>query len=408
MRVVGIPLAMLANIVLARSLSVSDFGVFAFTISLVTVLAIPVNGGLPVLLTREVAGYASTGNWPAYKGLVFAAHKWVIVIAIIVGICLLGWWLVIGRTQTQPLLFAIVILPFLGFNGIRSGILKGLGQPILSETPVSLIQPALLLVGYLGLAGLGLLTLANSLWWYVVVSLGVCLIGVIFLLRVQPAEVGRISLDTTDRQRWQKAMLPLTMLSAATTFTAQIAILLLGALGDSESVAHMSVAQRAAQLVVLPLMVMNSVVAPNFVNALQSGARDQLRSVAQYSARLTFAVALPVATIFALFGRPILGLTFGPDYGVSAYMPMLILVMAQLLSAAVGASGYLLTISGHERLSLVGQVLGVIALAAITIVLAPEYGAVGAACGAAAGILIPKFANALFVWNRLGIRTGIV
>src|SRR5690606_2899066 len=170
---------------------------------------------------------------------------------------------------------------------------------------------------------------------------------------------------------------------------------------------YMSVAERAGQLVVLPLMVMNAVIAPYFVDALHSGSRDELSRVARYSARLTFAVSLPVAAILVLFGDQILFLTFGSEYAISAYTPMLILLFAQLLSAAMGASGYLLAMSGYDRLSLISQISGVVVLAVVVTLLVPKFGAVGAAYGVAAGILVPSIANAIFIWRKLGIRTGI-
>lgn len=407
LRLVGIPLALVASIVLARTLSVSEFGIFSFTISLVSMLSIPVSGGLPILLTREVAGYARTENWAAYRGLLFTAHLWVVLMAAAVGAGLLCWWLLSERGQAAQLLFVALMLPLSGFIAIRTGVLKGLGHPVLSEAPSSVLHPALLAAGYTGLAVLGISSFVHALWWYFTVMVVVTFVGAVFLLRTRPAGVRSAVRDTSDKSRWRKGILPLALLSGTTTFTSQITIVLLGVLGSSEAVAHMSVAERAGQLVVLPLMVMNAIIAPYFVNALHSGSRDELSRVARYSARLTFAVSLPVAAILILFGDQILFLTFGAEYAISAYMPMLILLFAQLLSAAMGASGYLLAMSGYDRLSLISQILGVVVLAVVVTLLVPKFGAVGAAYGVAAGILVPKVANAIFIWRKLGIRTGI-
>ena len=81
----GIPLLLLANVVLARTLSVADFGIFSFVLSLASVLAIPVAAGMPMLLTREVANYHKKNNWPAYRGILKVAYSWVVLATIGLG-----------------------------------------------------------------------------------------------------------------------------------------------------------------------------------------------------------------------------------------------------------------------------------------------------------------------------------
>ena len=89
----GIPMMILANIVLARTISVAEFGTFGFAMAPATVLAIPVAGGLPMLLTREVAAYSQNKDWAAYRGLVVAAYGWVAAMCGLIALGLLGWWL---------------------------------------------------------------------------------------------------------------------------------------------------------------------------------------------------------------------------------------------------------------------------------------------------------------------------
>ena len=381
---------------------------FSFFISLVAMLAIPVSGGLPVLLTREVASYARAENWSAYRGLVATAHLWVLSMATIMSIGLLCWWFYSANAQTAAFLFVAMMLPLLGFDAIRNGVLKGLGHPALSEAPASLLHPALLVVGYLGLAAFELASVENAQWWYLAAMVMAVLVGIIFLLRARPADAGGVARNTEEIRRWRNGLLPLALIVATTTLAAQIVIVMLGVMGNHEAVAYLRVAQRAAELVVLPLLIMNSIIAPYFVNALQSGSRDELREVARHSARLTFAVSLPVAASLILFGSQILALTFGPSYAVSAYTPMLILISAQLLSASMGASAYLLAMSGNDRLSLLSQVLGLLSLFALTVLLVPQHSAIGAAYAVAAGILVPQFVNAVLIFRKLGIRTWIV
>lgn len=398
---------LLANIVLARSLSVAEFGVFGFAIALATVLAIPMSGGLPLLLTREVATYSQQENWSAYRGLVGMAYCWVLGISAIMGIGLVGWGLISGQRPDSTLLITFLLLPFLGLNGIRNGILKGLGKPVLAEAPTLLVQPALMIVGYLSLASLGLAAVVNALWWYLLVVVAVFILASVMLWRVQPTAVHQVAPDIGDLPRWRRAILPLALVSAATVISAQISVLLLGFYGNEEAIAQMRVAERGTLLVVFPTLFMNSIIGPYFVKALKSGKKDEIRRVTRYSARLVFAASVPLALILLFFGQNLLAWTFGAPYDALSYLPMMILIGAHIVSFALGDGGMLLALGQHEKHTLYSQLLSLTITLVIASALIVPFGAVGAAIGAGAGILTAKVYSYFAVWCKFGMSAGI-
>lgn len=404
---VGTPLLLLANIVLARSISVAEFGAFGFVIALATVLAIPMSGGLPLLLTREVATYSQQENWSAYRGLIGMAYCWVVGISAIMGIGLVGWILISGQRPDSALLITFLLLPFIGLNGIRNGILKGLGKPALAEAPTLLAQPALMIVGYLALASLGLATAVSALWWYLLVVVAVFILASVMLWRVQPTAVHQVARDIGDLPRWRRAILPLALVSATTVISTQISVLLLGFYGNEEAIAQMRVAERGALLAVFPTLFMNSIIGPYFITALKHGKKDEIRRVTRYSARLVFAASVPLALILLFFGRNLLAWTFGAPYDALAYLPMMILIGAHIVSFALGDGGMLLALGQHEKHTLYAQLLSL----AITLVMASAlivpFGAVGAAIGAGAGILSAKVYSYFAVWRKFGISAGV-
>lgn len=408
LRLIGIPLAMAANVVLARTLTVSEFGLVAFTISLVTVLAIPVTGGWPMLLIREVAKAAQKADWSSFESIVSLAHKWVRGMSAFVGIGLIGWWLLTGRTNSMALLFSGLLLPILGLSAIRGGVLKGLGYPVLSEVPLAVLQPCLLAAGYLAIAALGISSAANALWCYFAANLIIYLIGVACLQAVQPAKIDEEASARRSTGRWLRDVLSFTVLSASTTIGAQLAVLLLGVIGTNEAVAAMSVAQRVAVLVGFPLSFMGAVLGPHLAREIAAGDALAIRRTLQQAARISFCASLPLALILVLLGQPLLKLVFGATYGLTSYLPLLILVGGQLGSAALGAPDYLLALSGHEKISIAGQVLGMVVLTAICFSFIPKYGAMGAAAAAAMGMLAAKLVASWVAWRTLGIRSGVI
>ena len=403
----GTPLMLLANIILARTLSVAEFGTFGFAIALATVLVIPVAGGLPMLLTREVAAYSQNEEWAAYRGLVSAAHGWVVAMCCLIALGLSGYWLVARELPAGPLLVTVLLVPLLGLNAVGVGILKGLGRPVMAEAPTQLLQPALLILGYLGLAWLGLSTAISVLWWYLAVLIAVFSLVWVLQWRVQPPQVKNVASDLTDSPRWRRAILPFVLMSAASVLSTQVAILMLGFSGQEEVVAQMRVAERGAQLVALPLIFVNTILGPYIVQALKTQEDGALHRIARQSARLTLGASLPMALLLLLLGERLIGWTFGPPYDALAYLPMVVLIAAQIVSVALGNGGMLLAMGGYEKQTLASLVISLLVVSFLVGILMAPFGALGAASAVAAGVVASKLYVYVAVRRNYGISSGI-
>jgi len=407
--ILGMPLTLLANIALARTLSVTDFGTFGFTISLASTLAVPLVGGLPMLLTREISGYVYHDNWNSYRGIISSAYGWVGSFAalIVIGVSGLLLWNYSNAPTGGTLLIAALLVPFLGLAAVRSGILKGLGRPGLAEAPTQVVQPLLLIVGYFALAQLGLSTANAMLWWYLTVSVIIFVIAALTLMWVQPAQVASATASLEDLPQWLRSLVPFAMLGAVTTVGAQVGILLLGFYGADEDVALLKVAERGAQLVSFPLAFINAILGPYFVNARNSDDPKALKRISRFSTWLMFVPSLPIAIILVVFGRPLIAMTFGSPYDVLAYQPMVILVVAHLTSVTLGNSGMMLAMSGYERSTLWSMVLSLVLTVVIAIALIAPLGATGAAIAIAVGAVAAKLFAFFAVKRKLGIWSGL-
>lgn len=406
--VMGVPLLLLANIVLARTLSVADFGTFGFALSLASVLAIPVSGGLPMLLTREVSSYAQRGNWTAYRGLVIEAYRWVMLVSLVVSAVFLAWSVGSEGVPAQYLLTAFALVPIMGLNTIRTGILRGFGRSLLAEAPNQLLQPTLLILGYLVLATLGLSSAANALWWYFSVNVMVFGLASIMLWRVQPSAARTTSSDRTDKLRWRRALLPFMMISATTLLSTQAAVLIAGFLGQEEVVAYLRVAERGAMFIIISFHVLSSIIGPHMVAAIQSGEIQRQREVVAQSSRLMFFTSFPLAIIIALIGPQILGLLFGSPYEEKSYLPMVIISVSHVFLTAFGHIGMFLSMGGRERLTLGSQALGLCVNIALCILLIRPLGAVGAAIAVSAGGVVSTVMNVFLVKRYFGFIPGML
>ncbi len=203
---------------------------------------------------------------------------------------------------------------------------------------------------------------------------------------------------------WSRALLPITMISLVSTLNAQVGILLLGVLDTDASVAALRIAERGALLVGMSLGIVNIVIAPRIVGYALEDNRRALERLSRYSARAALAIATPIALVFLLGGRDLIGFVFGADYAAIAYGPLAILTLGQLVNVFFGSVGYLLTMSDREADTLWGQGVALVVTAAACGILIPGFGATGAAVGVTLGLLAWNVILAIRVGHRLGIR----
>jgi len=101
-------LVLLLNVLLARMLGAEELGIYAFAVSVVTILSIPAMAGLPALLVREVAKNQLMENWMLLKGVLARAFQFSFVLSTLIGIgvALSVWgWLNLVNKICRPMCF---------------------------------------------------------------------------------------------------------------------------------------------------------------------------------------------------------------------------------------------------------------------------------------------------------------
>lgn len=407
--VLGMLLMLVTNVILARTLSVTDFGRFGFVLSLATVLALPAAGGMPLLISREVARYTQQGDWSACKALIKVSYRWVALVSSVLVLGLLTWTTLAGNVAAPKEMFLICILvSLLGLDGIRVGVLKGLNRPVLAEALAKIIQPLIMIAGFLTLASLGLGSATNALWWYATTIGIVFFLGTFIWLLVKPTSIKAANCDFSDLPRWRKSLIPLVFMSASTLLVTQAPIIIAGFLGKDEVIAYLRIAERGMMIVVIPAHVLYSIIVPYIVSALNSNEINKVRDVVRQSSSITVFVSVPIAVFMALFGETILAVVFGAPYGDQAFLPMVILSAIQLFSVGFGQIGMLMLNAGREKEVLVSSAIGLSINVGACFVLIKPLGAVGAALGVAAGIGVSTIINVFMVKHHFGFIPGFL
>lgn len=406
LNIANLALSTVLTIVLARIMGVTDYGIYAFVTASVLLLCVPAVLGADRLLVRQVAVYVRQGAFGLARGLVRRATQVTlsIALAIAAGTALIAWFAGGGIASPTLIAFwaAAAALPALALGRVAEAGLGGLHHVVLGQVPEYLLRPALLLglVALSALAGSALpAPLAVSLY---ALSAWVAALFALYLLRARRPAQMREEAPAYRTGEWLTAGVALALLSSTAIINSQTGVVLLGALGTSDSAGLYSVAQRGAVLVAFPLAALNVAIAPTAARLWSARDRASLQRLVTLGARWVLLGSIPVVVVFWLFGRPILELLFGPGFG-AADSALAIVSLGQLANAATGSVTVLLVMSSHQRQATAATALGALINVVAAVLLIPAFHEVGAAVAAASSLTISNGLMLLITRRSLGI-----
>ncbi len=393
------------SVLLARTLGPDAYGTYVFVTATLMLAAIPAFCGWPNLVVRHTARYQVEERWALIAGLLRTATLWVLGVG---GLITLGFLWLPGVPADDPALgrllrLGVALVILVGLVKVTSAGLRGLHQPLRAQLPEMLVQPLAQVLLLLALTAASALTASTA-----VVSLVASFALAAAVTRVSwwRSEVRRAGGEhATDTRNWFREWPLFAAVSFTSLVSAQVAIVVLGWLADPAAVALLRVGERAAQLVAVPLLVVNLVLAPVIARAHRLGDRAALQATSDSAIRWSLLAALPLALLLLLFGEPVLGWLFGADYAAAA-VPMGILVVAQVVNVLMGSVAMLLNMSGNQRHTLLGFLVGLAVNLGGCFLLIPRLGMTGAALAVAAATITWNLMLAVKVRRLLDLDVG--
>jgi O-antigen/teichoic acid export membrane protein len=181
-------------------------------------------------------------------------------------------------------------------------------------------------------------------------------------------------------------------------------ILLLGVLAEAPAAGVYHAAARLAQLPALILVAANVVVAPGIARCHRLGDRAGLAALLARASRLTMLAAVALALVLAAGRTPLLDL-FGGGFAAGGGA-LLVLLAGQLVNVACGPVALALSVTGHARDALAGVALAAAVNLALSLLLIPPFGLLGAAAATAVALAAWNLLLQARVRRRLGVEAG--
>lgn len=409
-RILAVGFEFLSVLLLARLFQASVYGSYSLVMACIAIAVVPAAFGFDRLMVREVATFQAAGDWQHLRGLLRRGVQTVLlgsgVAALIVllgGTSLLG---AVSPEATDALLLGTLLIPIIALMRVLQGALQGYGSLPAGLVPESILQPGLMI----GLA----IVVAFASWlprtvdvvvaMQVVASAGALILAAVLVYRRTSTAVWAATPRYRDAA-WLRAGSAFMLLVGMSAVLTNADTLLIGTLLGATEAGIYRVASQFAMFVALPLTAASLAIAPRISATYATSRHDDLRSEIVAAARVSFVAAIGIGLLIAATGRYVLE-AFGAEFP-RGYVPMLLLIGAYWVHCAMATSGYLLMMSGHERLVLRVFALGAVANVCANLVLIPRYGLPGAAIATGSSLILVSAGSALLCWRKMGINATI-
>jgi O-antigen/teichoic acid export membrane protein len=132
----------------------------------------------------------------------------------------------------------------------------------------------------------------------------------------------------------------------------------------------------------------DTVFCPIVSEAHEHGDRARIQDNLSLLSRWVFSLALPLVLLFCLFPESILSIAGRDFYSGAVFLVAFAIAMG--LYSAFGLTGWVITMTGRPRLTLLNNAIAVIANLALSLALVPAHGAYGALIATIAAMLLVR------------------
>ena len=406
---IGRVLAYTTQVVVAKAYGPAALGFYALGTTLVWLTSVLAQFGIDTGVVRYVAHYRAEEDVSRIRGTIILSI-WV-TFATSLGVAVLiffGAGFLANSVYQKPFMVSVlrifsVSLPLFTLLSITTFAIGGfqtIGGAHKHGTYVrQVFQPIINLGLIVVFYFLGARVLGAGFAYVISMAAG-CAIALYYLRRVFPEIID----SGTPAKYEPKALFstsgPMVVANVMPYVGNWTALTVLGIFGTSGDVGIFNAASRTGTLSALVLFAFSGIFSPIASNLYKRGSLDNLGYLYKDVSRWAFTGSLVVFLLTVFLGKDIM-IIFGPAF-VPGWAALVVVAGAQLFSSSVGLTDRLLSMTGHQKIVMFATVGSTILGVAVSFVLIPIYGILGAAIATAALIICSNTITLLAVWRRLG------
>lgn len=405
--VISAAIAFGVQILLARLLGANIYGDYTYVISWILLLTLLGKLGIDTASLRYVSEYYVQGRWELLAGFLKRTSQIVLIVSIgiafLVSVIIFTFWDYFGDNLGHLFILSALLLPLNSLVEVGGSYLRGLKYVITAIAPRAILHPLLLAMGVFGV--FWVIGIEPSASMTIVINIVVTVITLIiifyYLFKGLPTSVLTVKPNYLTKE-WLNVSLPLFLISGLHLLLIRTDVLMIGAFIGTTDAGVYSAVSRITELVLFGQNSILFVFAPMISEMYAKRDKIELQRMVLLATGGIVVISLPVGIGLILLGEFILAL-FGPAF-VIGYSTLVVLIFGQLTIAFVGTSGWLLSMTGHQRENAFVIGVGLILNILLNAILIPFWGIFGAAIATTVSTVTSNMFLAYLVWKRLKIN----
>ena len=406
-RVISAGMAYVSQIMLARWMGSSDYGIYVYVWTWVLLLGTMLDFGISASAQKIIPEYRARGEDALLRGFLSGSRWMVAAASTLVALALAGLvhllspW--IEPNTIVPLYVGCATLPAFVVANTQDGIARSHDWMRLGLMPQFIVRQSLIIGFTAGAFMLGFKLGATIAMLASMAAVYGAMIGQMILLNrrlgQQPIAAGP---KTYDCRGWLATSLPILLVESFYLLLSYTDVLVLQQFRSSEEVGVYFAVVKTLALVSFIHYAMSASTAHRFTEYHVAGDRERLSAYVTYSIKWTFWPSLAATLILLAMGKPLLWL-FGPQF-VAGYDIMFIAAIGLVVRAAIGPVERLLNMLGHQNICALAYALSFVLNLVLCVLLVPKFGGRGAAASLSIAL---AFETALLFWivrTRLGLH----
>ncbi len=405
-RIAGAAIAYATQVLLARLLGQTEYGVFALVWVWILVLGHLTPLGFAQAACRFVPHYHVRDEQNLLRGFLRTGAITVALLSLAMALlCGVALWLaapLLDSVYLLPLAIALFVFPLFALQDYVENIARAFNWTILAIAPPFVIRHSLIAMGVLGVY-----------FWQIPMSaalaIGVVFFAILVSLLIQTAFVWMrvrkkvpAGPHSTRMREWFRTALPLVFVEGTLVLFSNADILILSLFVEPATIAVYFAASRILQLVGFVQYAATVATAQRFAALNAVGDRTALSALAVSTTRLTLAVSLSAALTIYLLAPYLLAL-FGDGFDIA--LPVLTILMVGLIVQAFAGPGEdLMNMLGEERACAIAFVASLVLNIGLNFALIPPFGIVGAAAATTISLALRSLLLTWLVHHRLGLH----
>jgi O-antigen/teichoic acid export membrane protein len=405
-RVVSAMLAYFSQILLARWMGGSDYGVYVYVWTWVLLLGSMMDFGISASAQKIIPEYRTSGEHALLRGFLSGSRWMTFAVSSVVALLLMGLvkllspW--IDANAIVPLYIGCLTLPPFVVANTQDGIARSHDWMRLGLMPQFIVRQGLIIGFTAGAFALGFHFGATAAMLVSAAAVWVAMIGQMLVLNRRLD--GHIEPGTKayDFRGWLAISLPILLVEGFYLLLSYTDVLVLQQFRSSEEVGVYFAVVKTLALVSFIHYAMSATTAHRFAEYNALGDNARLSAYVAHAIKWTFWPSLATTVLLLAMGKPLLWL-FGPQF-VVGYDIMFLAAIGLVVRSAIGPVERLLNMLGHQHICALAYALAFIMNAALCVMLVPRFGGHGAAAATSTSLV---FETVLLFWTvrqRLGLH----